>query len=91
MAMRLKGQWFLMTEKVNGTMVPMTDDVDGTVVPGTEVNLAEGQYEQSIQDTNDFKSEAKVRVVVDKDSVQDEMLKSISTCALPMGTLDGRF
>ena len=89
--MRLKGQWFLMTDEINGTMVPMTDDVDGTVVPSTEVNLAEGQYEQSIQDTNTLENEVNVCVVEDKDSVQDEMLKSISTFALPMGTLDGRF
>ena len=66
-----------------------SNELNGTVVPNTEVNLAEGQTEQSIKDTKDFEHEANVRVVEDNDVIQNEMLKSISTCALPMGTLDG--
>ena len=74
----IKGQWSLMSLRFKRIMVP-----------NTEVSLAEDQNERSIQDTKE--NEANIYEVEIKDSIQDEMLMSISTCALPMGTLDGRF
>ena len=67
------------------------EELDGTVVPNTEVDLAEGQFGQSIQDTNVIENEAIINEVEVKDSVQDEMLESIETCSPPMGTLDVPF
>ena len=69
----------------------LVEELNGTMVPNTEVDLAEGQYKQSIQDTDAFESEAINIDVDDKDSIQDEMLKSITTCSLPMGTFDVPF
>ena len=74
-----------MTEELNGTMVPMTDDVDGTVVPSTEVNLAEGQNDQSIQDTNASENEVNVCVAKEGDSIQSEMLQGIKPWSQPKG------
>ena len=64
-------------------------ELDGTVVPNSEVDLAEGQYEQSIQDTNAIESEVIIYEVEVKDSIQNEMLESITTtCSQPMGSSD---
>ena len=60
MVMRLKGQWFLMTDEIKGTMVPMTDVIKGqwflmllrikrVYVPMSEANIVEGQYERSVK------------------------------------------
>ena len=61
------------------------------MVPNTEVDLAEGQYKRSIKDTHKTESEAEVNEANDTDSIQDEMLESITTCSLPLGTLDVPF
>ena len=65
--------------------------IKGLWFPNTKVNLAEGQYEQSIQDTIDVKSETYIYEVGVKDSIHYEMLESIMPCSLPMGTLDVPF
>ena len=64
------------------------EEFDGTVVPNTEVNLAEGQNEQCIQDANDNESEALSYEVEVEDSTRNEMLESITARSMPMGTLD---
>ena len=63
------------------------EELNGTVVPNSEEVLAEGQNERSIQDTI-TKSEALTYEVEVEDSIRDEMLESILTCSMPMGTLD---
>ena len=54
-------------------------------------NLADGQYEQNIQDTNDVKSETYIYEVGVKDSIQDKMRESITACPRPLGNLDVPF
>ena len=62
------------------------EEFDGTVVPIIEKGLAEGQYERSIQDTNE--DEAIIYEVEIKDSTRNEMLERIMPCSMPMGTID---
>ena len=64
---------------------------DGTLVPSAEVDLAEGQYERSIQDTIDVVSDAEVYEVELKDLIQNEMLKSIMPCSQPKGSSEVLF
>ena len=65
--------------------------VKGTVVPNAESDLAEGQNELSIQDTFAIEDETMINEVNAKDSIHPDMLQSITTCSLPMGTLDVPF
>ena len=67
------------------------EELDGTVVPCAEVNLAEGQNEQSIQDTNDVESAKCMYEEGVKDSTQNEMLESIMPCSQPKGSSDVLF
>ena len=57
----------------------------------TEVNLAEGQYEQSIQDTNDVRVKHIFMKWELKDSIQREMLESIMPCSQPKGSSEVLF
>ena len=65
----------------------LTEEHEGTVVPSI-VDLAEGQLEDSIQDTNDDKSEALTFGEGVMDFLQRDMLKSIMPCSQPQGSLD---
>ena len=67
------------------------EELNGAVVPNTEADLAEGQSEQSIQDTIAIESKALITEVEEKDSIQDGMLESITACSLPQGVLDVPF
>ena len=74
------------------------EESNGTAVPNTEVVLAEGQNEQSIEDTYALESGALIYEKEVKELNRSEMLKSILPCSemlesilpcsMPMGTLD---
>ena len=65
--------------------------IKGLWFPNTKVNLAEGQYEQSIQDTNNVKSETSIYEMGVEDSIQHDMLESIMPCSQPKGSLEVLF
>ena len=62
----------------------------GLWFPNVEVNLAKGQTELSIKDTDSGVNEV-VDNEVSEDSIHDEMLQSITACPRPLGNLDVPF
>ena len=65
----------------------LIEEHEGTVVP-RNADLAEGQYEDSIQDSKDVKSEALTYGEGVIDSLQRDMLESIMPCSQPQGSFD---
>ena len=76
----IKGQWFLMLWRFKRIMVPIS-----------EVNIVEGQYERSVEGAVTTENGSVIFEVKVKDSIENEMLKSITACSLPMGTSDVLF
>ena len=63
---------------------------DGTVVPNTEVDLADGQNELSIQDTSDSSTKTYVCTVDGMDVSPVLLLESISVSAPRRGASNGQ-
>ena len=72
----------------HGQATPI-EKLDGTEVPNTEMDLAEGQDEQSIQDTTELSTEANVCAVGNMDTCHGAMLESISVSAPNRGASNG--
>ena len=58
------------------------------MVPNTEVNMAEGLYERSVEDTYDIENVADIHEVEVEDSIKIDVLMSTSAPMMPMGVLD---
>ena len=92
-------------DELKGIMVPILGEnvvegqyersVKGAIVDASikiddnKVDLAEGQYGQSIQDTAESRTEASVCTVEDMDASYGAMLESISVSALLRGASNG--
>ena len=69
-------------------MVPVFKGDEGTMVPRAEVNIADGQYERSVNDANTDSTESDLHKVELKGSIESETLQSVSVRTHPMGSLD---
>ena len=58
------------------------------MVPNTEVNMAEGQYERSVEDTFIIENVSDILETGVHISIRPEVLMGTSTQTMPMGILD---